>query len=83
MFCCYILQSLKNGRYYIGSCADVTKRLYEHNAGLVKSTKNYFPWQLVSIEKFMTRSEAMKQERRIKNWKKRIAIEKYISKNKS
>ncbi len=38
----YILKSLKDGKYYIGSTADVVARLNFHNAGLQRSTKSKF-----------------------------------------
>jgi putative endonuclease len=35
----YILKSLKDGRYYIGSTSDVMARLKFHNSGLQRSTR--------------------------------------------
>ena len=43
----YILESLKTGRYYIGSSKDVNKRLEKHNDGHVLSTRNYRPFREV------------------------------------
>jgi putative endonuclease len=82
MYYCYILQSLLNNRYYAGSTDNIQARLECHNKGLVKSTKPYLPWKLVYYEYFTTRAEAIRRERQIKSWKKRIMIEKIISKNK-
>ena len=78
MFYVYILQSEKNGRYYIGSCQNIQKRLSLHNLGLIKSTKSYLPWILVYNELFDTLSGARKREMQIKSWKKRLAIENLI-----
>ena len=78
MFYTYILQSLKNGRYYVGSCEDKERRFHQHNSGLVKSTKFYLPWKIVYTEKYKTLQEARKREYQVKGWKKRIAIEKLI-----
>jgi len=43
----YILKSQKNNDIYIGSCENVLIRLNRHNAGKVKSTKGYKPWDLL------------------------------------
>lgn len=80
MFYVYILKSIKNGRYYVGSCHDMKERLKRHNGGMVKSTKAYIPWGLMYNKEHNTLSEARKRELQIKNWKKRLAIERLISK---
>ncbi len=78
MFYIYILKSLINDSYYVGSCEDVDKRFNLHNKGLVKSTKRYIPWELKYVGGYKTLSEARKREVQIKSWKKRIAIERLI-----
>ncbi|MFH1968539.1 MAG: GIY-YIG nuclease family protein [bacterium] len=78
MFYTYILKSLNNGSYYVGSCEDVDVRFNQHNEGQVKSTKRYIPCKLVYKEEYKTLSEARKRETQIKSWKKRSAIEKLI-----
>ena len=42
----YIIKSVKNSRYYIGSTIDIDRRLKEHNSGKVFSTKGNIPWEL-------------------------------------
>ncbi len=78
MFCTYILESLKNGRFYIGHCEEVQTRIEEHNAGVTPSTRPYRPWKLVYTETFETRSHAIRRENEIKKKKKRSYIEKLI-----
>ena len=78
MFFVYILQSLKNKAYYVGSCGDVTIRLIQHNNGTVKSTKRYSPWRLVYKENYVNLSLARTRELQIKSWKKRSSIENLI-----
>ena len=65
----YILQSLKDDRYYIGETADVTRRLQFHNAGFQRSTKARRPFKLVIMEEFSDRKSALKREKEIKSWK--------------
>ena len=78
MYYIYILKSEKNGRYCIGCCEDLTRRMSQHNKGFVRSTEPYLPWKLIYTEAFDTLSEARKRETQIKSWKKRSAIEKLI-----
>jgi putative endonuclease len=62
MYFAYILRSLKDNRYYYGSCEDLEKRLFTHNAGKVRSTKSRIPFVIHYHEKHATRSEAQKRE---------------------
>jgi putative endonuclease len=50
----YILQSLKDSKYYIGSTSDVEARLRFHNAGLQRSTRNTVSLGLTLTEIFQT-----------------------------
>lgn len=78
MFAMYIIQSEKDGRYYIGSTDDLEKRLVKHNRGYSRYTKGKGPFKLVYKEKFASRSDAKKREYYIKSLKSRLAIEKLI-----
>ncbi|MFA6588530.1 MAG: GIY-YIG nuclease family protein [Patescibacteria group bacterium] len=65
----YVLKSLKDLRFYIGSTGDIKSRLKSHKEGLVRSTKNRRPLKLVYTETFKTRSEAIKREKFLKRQK--------------
>jgi putative endonuclease len=65
----YVLQSLKDGRYYIGSTNNVTDRLKRHNEGRVSVTRNRRPFVLVYHETYRTRGEALKRELYLKSLK--------------
>ncbi len=65
----YILQSLKDKKYYIGETADVEARLLFHNKGLQRSTKSRTPFILILFEEFGNRTLALKREKQIKSWK--------------
>jgi putative endonuclease len=67
MYYVYFLKSLKNGDLYIGSTENIEKRVILHNAGRVKSTKGYLPWELLGYEKFSSRAEAVMREKFLKN----------------
>ncbi|MBW1981162.1 MAG: GIY-YIG nuclease family protein [Deltaproteobacteria bacterium] len=58
----YILQSQKDGSYYVGSTQEVEERLCRHNEGRSSYTRAKRPWQLVYKEEFSSRSEARSVE---------------------
>jgi len=62
MFFLYILKSLKDHNGYVGTAGDTKKRLEDHNAGRVKSTKHRRPFVTIHTETFETLSEARKRE---------------------
>ncbi|HUX53092.1 MAG TPA: GIY-YIG nuclease family protein [Williamwhitmania sp.] len=78
----YILQSLKDGGYYIGSTQDIKERVKRHNAGKERYTSRGIPWQLVYWEQYKSRSEAYKREMAIKGHKSRDYIERLITQSK-
>jgi len=78
MFSVYIIQSLKNQRYYIGHAEDSDVRLKKHNGGIVKSTKYGIPWKKVYTENYPTRAEAYRREIEIKSYKGGIKFKKLL-----
>ncbi|MGK9367772.1 GIY-YIG nuclease family protein [Melioribacter sp. Ez-97] len=62
MYFTYILQSLKDHRYYYGSTSNLEERLKTHNAGKVRSTKSRRPLKIIYYETFDRRSEAYRRE---------------------
>mgnify|MGYP005839930391 CR=1 FL=1 len=75
MFYVYILLSKKDNKRYIGMTANLNRRLSEHNSGLVKSTKNRMPLDLIHYEIFETKSEAHSFERKLKQRKGNLDIQ--------
>ncbi len=63
----YLLKSINKEEYYLGSTNDLKKRLVEHNAGNVISTKRYSPWRVIYYEAYLTESLARKRESRLKH----------------
>ncbi len=78
MFKVYILQSVRNGRYYIGSTQAVATRVAQHNAGKVRSTRHIRPLELVYSEPFENRAAARRREAYLKRLKSRKAIEELV-----
>ena len=65
----YILRSKKTGRFYKGVSKHPELRLEEHNRGKNPSTKAEQPWQMVHLESFNSRADALIRERQIKKWR--------------
>ncbi len=74
----YILQSLIDSTYYIGSTQDLKERLKRHNEGRSKYKKAKRPWQLIYFEEFTKRSYATRWEKEIKSHKSRKWIENLV-----
>ena len=77
-FSVYILESLKDKTYYVGSTQDLDSRLERHNQGRVSYTKPKRPWKLAYSEEHPDRSSAAKREYGIKKHKSREFIEALI-----
>ena len=78
----YILQSLKNGRYYVGSTNDLERRLSEHNSGKCKYTSKTGPWKLEFSQKFTNLSVVRKVEFWLKMQKDSDFIRRIITEGK-
>ncbi len=70
----YILQSQRNGRYYIGFSGDVEARLADHNRGAVKATRYLAPWVLAYAEGHNDASSARRRESELKRLKSRRVL---------
>ena len=72
MYFVYVIQSRKDGRYYIGFTSDIVNRVQAHNAGKSRYTKAYIPWDLVYYEAYDNESIARKRELKLKksSWHK-------------
>ncbi len=78
MYFVYILQSQKNGRFYIGSSDNPQRRLAEHNSGQTTALKYLRPLEILFIQECSDRIEARRLELRLKKFKSRTVIEKII-----
>ena len=57
LFYLYAIRDVTGNRIYVGQCADLGKRLRQHNMGRVKSTRLNRPWALVAVQTFNVREE--------------------------
>jgi putative endonuclease len=63
----YVLRSVKNGRRYVGSTGqDVRARLRQHNRGQNRWAAQNGPFELIRVEEYATKAEALRRERFLK-----------------
>jgi putative endonuclease len=73
-----LLKSLKDDSFYIGQCDDLDKRMSKHFDGMSKYTASKRPLRLCYFEVFSLRSDAIKRERQIKQYKSKKYIQSLI-----
>ncbi len=65
-FYVYLLQAKQSDKFYIGSTANLIRRVKEHNLGLNSSTKPYAPWTLIYYEACGNQKDAKRREKYLK-----------------
>lgn len=72
----YILTNHHNNVFYIGVTSDLKARVWQHKNNCVTGfSQRYQTHKLVYFELFMDMSEAIRREKRLKNWKRAWKIE--------
>lgn len=74
----YILQSEKS-QYYIGSTANLERRLKQHFTGGAHTTSRMKGLKLVFSQEFKSSEKARIVERKLKSWKRKDFIDKIVS----
>ena len=74
----YILESIRDGRYYIGSTVNLEKRIQHHQGGHTPSTKGFGGVKLVFQQKYDSLVEARYIEKRLKKLKRKDYLQKII-----
>ncbi len=74
----YILESLRDGRYYIGSTKNIEDRFRHHKGGFTPSTKRFGDIKLVFKQEFLSLKEARYIERKLKKLKRKDYLDKII-----
>lgn len=57
---------LSNGDIYKGLTEDISRRIAEHERGIVESTKHYWPLRLIGYEAYHLKSDALRREKFLK-----------------
>ena len=79
MYYLYILKSIIDNKYYIGSTDSIERRLEEHNRGQTKSTKFRRPFKLIFTQKYSTLKEARYIEKKLKSFKNKKIIDRIVA----
>ena len=66
MYYTYVLQSIKDERWYTGCTDDLRKRFKEHNQEKVNSTKGRGPFHLIYYEACLDKHDAFTREKYLK-----------------
>lgn len=70
----YVLQSLKDGKWYIGYTNDLRKRFKEHNAGKSTYTKGRGPYTIIYYEACLNQDDARSRELYLKSGRGRAFL---------
>jgi putative endonuclease len=72
----YIMASERNGTLYVGLTSDLRRRAYEHKHGLGEGfTKEYNVKKLVYYEVFDDPQNAIRREKRLKEWQRKWKLD--------
>ena len=79
MWTFYILYSKSLDHFYIGHTGEIiSERLRRHNSNHKGFTGGIGDWTAVYTEQYISKTEAYRREREVKNWKSRKLISKLI-----
>jgi len=70
----YVLQSTKDGDLYTGYTKDLKQRFDQHQKGLVASTKERRPLDLIYYEACLDQDDATKREKYLKTYKGKMFL---------
>jgi len=74
----YVLQSEKDAKFYVGCTKDLKQRFNEHEKGLVESTKNRRPLNLIHYEACLKQEDATKREKYFKTYHARMFVKRRL-----
>ena len=75
----YIIQDEITGKFYIGSCLDLSKRIRRHQQNTGSITTKKGKWSMVCYRQLETLSEARALEKKVKSYKSGNAFRQIIN----
>jgi len=78
MYYTYVLKSKKDNKNYTGYTKDLKLRFEKHQNGLVKSTKNRRPLELIYYEACINQQDATHREKYLKTYHGKMFIKKRL-----
>ena len=75
MFVTYVLYSKQFDKIYVGYTSDLINRFHSHNLYATKGyTVSFRPWEVLLVEFYDTKTEAMRREKALKSSRGRAFI---------
>lgn len=74
MYYVYVLQSLRNDKFYIGYTRDLRRRIEEHKSGKSHTTKRMLPIRLIFYESYLNKTDAIRREYYFKTSKGKTSL---------
>jgi len=68
MYYTYVLKSEADGNFYVGFTKNLKLRFEQHNSGMVESTKNRIPFELIYYEACLEMHDAIRREKYLKSY---------------
>jgi putative endonuclease len=78
MYYTYVLLSLKHKNFYTGFTANLKLRFEQHNKGLVQSTEDRRPFELIYYEACLDQRDAIKREKYLKTYHGKMSLKRRL-----
>ena len=78
MYYVYVLQSLRDLKFYVGFTKDLKLRFDKHQEGCVESTRNRRPLRLIYYEASLNNGDALRREKYLKTYHGKLFIHKRL-----
>ncbi len=78
MYYTYVLQSTKDSKFYAGFTKNLKQRFEQHNKGLVESTKQRRPFELIYYEACIDQQDAIRREKYLKTYHGKMFIKRRL-----
>ena len=78
MYYTYVLQSKKDWNFYTGFTKNLKLRFEQHNKGLIESTKDRRPFELIYYEGCIGKEDAVKRERYLKSYNGKMFLKRRL-----
>ena len=78
MYYTYVLQSTKDYKFYAGFTKNLKQRFEQHNKGLVESTKQRRPFELIYYEACIDQQDAIRREKYLKTYHGKVFIKRRL-----
>lgn len=78
MYFVYVLKSKKDGKFYTGFSKNLKLRFEQHQNGLVESTKNRKPFELIYYEACLSQDDATHREKYLKTYYGKMFIKRRL-----